>query len=114
VRLTLPGTGSVAVAGGTGDARWRLRGRTVTGRRLALQLESGGRLFEATVALRGAVTLALTDRGSVRDGLHVAPGGRIDANIPRNATGPLSVRASRASGAAFDLGGLRTHARYRR
>jgi hypothetical protein len=108
VRLTLPGTGSVAVAGGTGDQRWTLRGRTVAGRRLAVQLESGGRLFGATVALRGAVTFAFTDRGSVRDGLHVAPGRRINATIPRNATGPISIRASRASGASFDLGGLRT------
>jgi hypothetical protein len=109
LRLRLPGTGWVAVAGGTGDERWTLRGRTVAGRRLALRLESGGRLFEATVARRGAVTLAFTDRGSVRGGLQVAPDGRITATIPRNATGPLSVRASRASRAAFDLGGLRTH-----
>jgi hypothetical protein len=107
VRLALPGTGSVALAGGRGDERWAIRGRTVAGRRLAVRLESGGRLFEVTVPRRETITFAFTDRGSVRDGLRAGPGGRIAATIPRDAAGPLSVQASRASRAAFDLGALR-------
>lgn len=106
IAVSLPRSGSFAVAGGGGDDRWRVQGEATAGGRMSLLLTVGGRLFDAVAARPGRVRLVFADAGPARRGLVAAADGSVVVRLPRGAEGATSLRASRGSDASFDLAQL--------
>jgi hypothetical protein len=106
IAVSVPRSGSFAVAGGGGDDRWRVQGEATAGGRMSLLLTVGGRLFDAVAARPGRVRLVFADAGPARRGLVAAADGSVVVRLPRGAEGATSLRASRGSDASFDLAQL--------
>jgi hypothetical protein len=105
--VTLPrGSGSFSVAKLTG--RWLLRGRA-QGDRVAVDLVVDGRVAGSarlSPGRSGRVRLQLGESGSGSATVR-GSGDRAEVTLPATPDGVLSLRASRSSGARFDLAGLR-------
>jgi hypothetical protein len=105
LHVTLPRSGRFMVARGSDDSRWRLRGRRVGGR-VALELESAGRLVDLVVASPGPLTIRFAQAGPFGAAITTGPDRMVTVSLVRDSAAALSLWGSHGSGATFRLGGF--------